>query len=207
MGRGDLMPDEQMTAQMKARMKALGARGRMNQTTTKKPSLMARLFGARRDDHAAVRPLWHRVVALARDKAWYTQGGIADTLDGRFDAITLVLSLVLLRMERAEALKSHTALITELFVTDMDGQLRESGVGDLVVGKQIGQLMSVLGGRLGAYREALAQEGDAALTAAVARNVGLIAGADPAITASLTRALFARLGGLHDDDVLHGELV
>ncbi|MCP6606682.1 hypothetical protein NL500_31285, partial [Klebsiella pneumoniae] len=69
--------------------------------------------------------------------------------------VTLVLCLLLLRMERSADLKMHCALLTELFVTDMDGQLRESGVGDLVVGKHIGRLMSVLGGRLGAYHAAL----------------------------------------------------
>jgi cytochrome b pre-mRNA-processing protein 3 len=170
-----------------------------------KPSLLSRLFGTR-DDHAAVRPLWHRVVALARDKAWYAQGGIADTLAGRFDAITLVLSLVILRMERAEALKAPSALITELFVTDMDGQLRESGVGDLVVGKHIGRLMSVLGGRLGALREALASDDEATLTAAIARNITLVDGANAATVAQMTRQLAQNLAAMHDDDILHGEL-
>jgi cytochrome b pre-mRNA-processing protein 3 len=49
-----------------------------------------------------VRPLWHEIVTFARSKQWYApdgKPGIADTLAGRFDAITLVLSLVLLRME------------------------------------------------------------------------------------------------------------
>jgi cytochrome b pre-mRNA-processing protein 3 len=64
--------------------------------------------------------------------------------------------------------------LTELFVTDMDGQLRESGVGDLVVGKHIGRLMSVLGGRLGAYRAALAGQED--LGAALERNLTLAPG-------------------------------
>lgn len=183
------------------------SRLRMTSTPTiKKPSFLARLFG-RGDAHAEVRPLWHRVVALAREKAWYTQGGIADTVEGRFDAITLVLSLVLLRMEQAEALKARSALLTELFVTDMDGQLRESGLGDVVIGKHIGRLMSVLGGRLGAYRAALAQEDNGALAEAVARNAELVEGTDPATTADLVRRLAGRMAALHDDDVLHGELV
>jgi len=176
-------------------------------TETTKPSFLSRLFGAGKDDHAAVRPLWHRLVAIARDKAWYTQGGIADTVGGRFDAITLVLTLMLLRMEHVEELKLPSVRLTELFVTDMDGQLRESGVGDMVVGKHIGRLMSVLGGRLGAYRDALAQADDAALTAALTRNVTLVEGADAAPLATLTRALAQDLAALHDDDILHGEIV
>ena len=53
--------------------------------------LLARLFGPKEDEHAEVRPLWHAVVARARDPRWYAQLGVADSLPGRFDAITIVL--------------------------------------------------------------------------------------------------------------------
>jgi cytochrome b pre-mRNA-processing protein 3 len=52
----------------------------------------------------------------------------------------------------------------------MDAQLRQSGVGDLVVGKHVGKLMATLGGRLGALREAF-PKGQAAVTEVVSRNV------------------------------------
>jgi cytochrome b pre-mRNA-processing protein 3 len=96
----------------------------------------------------------------------------------------------------AEALKAP-ALLTELFVTDMDGQLRESGVGDMVVGKHIGRLMSVLGGRLGAYREALASDDPAVLAAGAQRD--LREGASPAPLAAMARALADRLAALPDE--------
>lgn len=169
-------------------------------------SLLSRLLGTRADEHAAVRPLWHALVAQARNRAWYADLGVADTLGGRFDAVTLVLSLVLIRMEHEEALKSHCALLTELFVTDMDGQLRESGVGDIVVGKHIGRLISVLGGRLGAYRCALEQPGDEDLIAALTRNVTLIEGADVAALAQATRALFDRLEHRETPALLAGDI-
>lgn len=97
--------------------------------------------------------------------------GVADTVEGRFDMITLVLSLVLLRMEKEEELAPHTSLVTELFVEDMEGQLREAGIGDPTVGKKIGNLMSSMGGRLGTYRQRLADEDRAALSDALKRNV------------------------------------
>lgn len=97
--------------------------------------------------------------------------GVADTVEGRFDMITLVLSLVLLRMEKDEKLAPHTSLVTELFVEDMEGQLREAGIGDPTVGKKIGNLMSSMGGRLGTYRQRLAGEDRAALADALKRNV------------------------------------
>jgi cytochrome b pre-mRNA-processing protein 3 len=88
-------------------------------------------------------------------------------------------------MEGPEEMRLPSVLLTELFVTDMDGQLRESGVGDLVVGKHIGRLMSVLGGRLGAYRAALAGQED--LGAALERNLTLAPGADLAALADRAR--------------------
>ena len=162
-------------------------------------------WAGRGDDRDGVRPLWHRVVAVARAPGWYARAGIADTVPGRFDAITLVLALVLLRMERSPALAGPAVMMTELFVDDMDGQLRESGVGDLIVGKHIGRLMSVLGGRLGALRETLAA-GDAALAEALARNVTLVPGADVGVLVREVRALDAALAALDDAALLAGEV-
>ncbi|GMM61978.1 ubiquinol-cytochrome C chaperone family protein [Novosphingobium pituita] len=135
-------------------------------------SLLARLMGRSHDERDGVRPLWHRVVEIAREKEWYATCGVADSVAGRFDMITLILALVLLRMERDEALITPSVWLTELFVEDMDGQLRQGGVGDLVVGKHIGKLMGTLGGRLGAYRTALAaDQAERELALAIARNM------------------------------------
>ena len=72
---------------------------------------------------------------------------------------------------RAEGDKARTnsVLLTESFIDDMDSSLRQIGIGDFVVGKHVGRLMGALGGRLDAYRSALAGEG--ALGDAVRRNV------------------------------------
>ena len=86
----------------------------------------------------------------------------------------------------------------------MDGQLRESGVGDLVVGKHIGRLMSVLGGRLGAYRDGLASEDPAVLSAALERNVTRLEGSDIAALATLTRALADDLARIDRAQLLAG---
>lgn len=168
-------------------------------------SLISRLFGKRPDSREAVRPLWHRIVEIAREKHWYADCGVADTVPGRFDAVTLVMALVMARMERDKAsddsLIAPSVRLTELFVDDMDGQLRQSGVGDLVVGKHMGRLMSVLGGRIGALREALRQN-DAALAAALRRNVTLIEGADITRLATEVRRLHGQIEALSPEDVL-----
>src|SRR3546814_11260430 len=83
--------------------------------------------------------------------------------------LALVMTLVLLRLDReGEALRQPAVELTERFIDDMDGQIRQLGIGDFVVGKHIGKMMGALGGRLDAYGEALAEGGD--LEAALVRN-------------------------------------
>lgn len=122
-------------------------------------SLIDRLFGRNRPREALI-PLYRATVALGRDPQWYLQGGVPDSQDGRFDMIAAVLALILLRLEQdGQAYASQSALLTELFIDDMDGQLRELGIGDVVVGKHIGKMMGALGGRLAAYRTGFAPDG------------------------------------------------
>lgn len=162
-------------------------------------------FSRRSEKHDPVRPLWNSVIAIARDPEWYAQRGLADTLPGRFDAVTLFLSLVLLRMEREPELIAPSVLLTELFVEDMDGQLRQAGVGDLVVGKRIGKLMSVLGGRLGALRDAIPL-GEMALTPVLERNLTLSDGHSAAGMAGPVLAFAESLAQTSAADLLAGRI-
>lgn len=166
-------------------------------------SLFSRLFSRKPDPREELRPLWIRTVEIAREPRWYAQLGVADSVPGRFDMITAVLAIVLVRLERDPPLLAKSALLTELFVADMDGQLRESGIGDIVVGKHIGKLMAAMGGRIGAYREGLGGD-DAALAQAVDRNVTLVDGADPMQVAEQLRALSHKLSAADSNSVLTG---
>jgi cytochrome b pre-mRNA-processing protein 3 len=115
--------------------------------------------------------LWTWITETAREPRFYLRHAVADTVDGRFDMVSLVACLVLLRLEELD-LRAENALLTERFVDDMDGSLRDIGIGDMVIGKHMGKVMSALGGRLGAYREALAPGAPvSALAEALARNV------------------------------------
>ena len=111
---------------------------------------LSRLLGER--DETAL-PLYDAIVARARQPHWYVDGAVPDTVDGRFDMVAAMLATVLLRLESDPAAAEFSARLTERFVDDMDGQLREAGIGDIVVGKHVGRMMAMLGGRLGAYRD------------------------------------------------------
>lgn len=128
--------------------------------------LLKRLFGA--PDRGTAPQLYTAIVATGRAPHWYAQGDVPDTIDGRFDMIAAVLAFVLLRLEGEPEANAPSTALAECFIDDMDGQLRELGVGDIVVGKHMGKMMGMIGGRLGAYREGLAGDG---LRDALVRNL------------------------------------
>lgn len=165
-------------------------------------NLIRSLFRRQPDPADTARPLWHRIVSLSRDPAWYSDCGVVDTVQGRFDMITLVLSAVIVRMEREDALRPASTWLTELFVADMDGQLRETGMGDPTLGKEMGKLVSVLGGRLGALREA----GDdvSAIAAVVARNAA-VQGSGAAVATRLA-AFSQSLAATDAEAILNAEI-
>ena len=133
-------------------------------------SLLKRIFGpAQADPKLNLIPLYNQIVAKAREPHWYETGAVPDSIDGRFDMIAAIFSLVLLRLERDESQAQNMAHLTEVLVDDMDGQLREVGIGDMIVGKHIGKIMGAVGGRLTAFRDAMADTSN--LDEAISRNI------------------------------------
>ena len=170
-------------------------------------TFLARLL---RSDRAAPPgdALYRAIVAEARSPDWYLAGSVPDTVDGRFDVVALVLALVLIRLEAdGEGARQFSADLTERFIADMDGSLRELGVGDPTVGKQVGHMVSALGGRLGAYRDTLGDGAD--LEAALGRNLYRAAAVEPAAidwAGRRVRALAARIGTVAPADLRAGAL-
>ena len=168
-------------------------------------SLLSRFFS---QPKPPLSDLWVWITDTARQPEWYLRYGVEDTVDGRFDMVALVTSLVLIRLEQAD-LRIETAMLTERFVDDMDGSLRDIGIGDMVIGKHVGRLVGALGGRLGAYRKALAPDaaqGD--LAEAIARNVYRGASAPGAADAlaAAARQLKGRIDTAADSALLAGDI-
>ncbi|MXP48454.1 hypothetical protein GRI43_13765 [Altererythrobacter luteolus] len=168
-------------------------------------SFLSRLFGTAQDPKDELKPLYLWVVGEARDPIWYRDYGAADTVEGRFDMISSVLALVMLRIENEPDMLPATARLTELFVDDMDGQLRETGLGDPTLGKKMGKLMEAHGGRMGAFRSALPAN-EAEMAGAVERNARLNDGADPSVMGRALIELAQRLAGRSHEQILAGEI-
>jgi cytochrome b pre-mRNA-processing protein 3 len=123
------------------------------------------------EDHS-IASLYGMIVAQARAAPFYRSYGVPDTVNGRFEMIVLHAVLLLRRLESEPApLRRLGQGLFERFCQDMDGSLREMGVGDLAVPKKMRKIGEAFYGRQAAYVAALAAPDLAPLTAALARNV------------------------------------
>jgi len=125
--------------------------------------------------------LYTAVIAQARQPDFYLRQQVPDSLDGRFDLIVLHAFLVMRGLGRIEGTGRDEArevsqALFDLMFADMEQNLRELGVSDMAVGKRVKQMAQAFYGRVAAYEKGLA-EGDAALAAALRRN--LYGAADP----------------------------
>jgi cytochrome b pre-mRNA-processing protein 3 len=115
--------------------------------------------------------LYGTIVAQARLPCFYREYGVPDTVNGRFDLLVLHLAIVLDRLAEDPALRHSGQAIFDLFCKDMDHNLREMGVGDLSVPKEMQRIGEAFYGRAQAYRAALAAPGGDALAEALKRNI------------------------------------
>ncbi len=115
--------------------------------------------------------LYERLVAQARQPDFYAHCGVPDTLDGRFELVSLHLFLVLHRLKGDHPVSVDLAqALFDLMFEDMDQSLREMGAGDLGVGRRVKIMIQGLYGRIAAYEEGLERD-DSVLQAALRRNI------------------------------------
>jgi cytochrome b pre-mRNA-processing protein 3 len=115
--------------------------------------------------------LYGMIVAQARLPCFYRDYAVADTVNGRFDLIILHLALVLDRLAQDAKLRPLGQGVFDRFCQDMDHNLREMGIGDLKVPKEMQRVGEAFYGRSHAYQLALAAGDSAALVAAIVRNI------------------------------------
>lgn len=111
------------------------------------------------------------VVENARRPVFFTEFGVPDTIDGRFELICLHAFLYLRRLkEEGDPGASLGQFFFDLMFADFDRSLRELGTGDLSVGREVKQMAQAFYGRIHAYEAGL-DGGAPTLRAAVERNL------------------------------------
>jgi cytochrome b pre-mRNA-processing protein 3 len=96
------------------------------------------------------------ITTQARAPHWYRDGGVADTVDGRFAILATITALVSVRLERAG---DASVALTERFIQVMEAEHREMGVGDPKLGRTVRKLVGALARRIELWRLSVA-DGD-----------------------------------------------
>jgi cytochrome b pre-mRNA-processing protein 3 len=150
-----------------------------------------------------IETIYGMIVTQAREPSFYRDLGVPDTVNGRFDLLVLHLWLVLGRLKAVDGGAVLCQSLFDRFCEDMDGNLREMGVGDLTVPKRMQAFGEAFYGRTAAY-DLAAADGPEALTQALCRNIldgGQIENARR--LAYYTEAAKSALAGL-DDATMQG---
>ena len=114
--------------------------------------------------------LYAAIAEQARAPQFFAAAGVADTVEGRYEMLSLHMALALERLRReGPPARKLSGKLLEVFFESLDSALREMGVGDLAVGRKIRGMAEEFYGRYAAYRGALTDDG-AALADALARN-------------------------------------
>lgn len=151
--------------------------------------------------------LYGAIVAQGRLPAFYRDYNVPDTVDGRFELIVLHLALLIDRLAEEPRLRNLGQGVFDLFCRDMDHNLREMGVGDLAVPKQVRRMGEAFYGRAQAYREAIAEADDKALAETLARDIyGGAQGAQARDLAAYVREAVVRLKALDEAALAAGSI-
>jgi cytochrome b pre-mRNA-processing protein 3 len=128
-------------------------------------------FIRRKSIREAAESAYRLVVEQARQPVFFVEWGVPDTLDGRFELLSLHAFLYLYRLksERPRAKALAQAFFDTMFA-DLDRALRELGTGDLRVGREVKRMAQGFYGRVRAYESGIAAD-DSVLGAALARNL------------------------------------
>ena len=153
--------------------------------------------------------LYDSVVSEARRPAWYREGGVEDSLDGRFAVLASVTALTILRLEEGdEASVRHSVALTESFISDMDAQMREQGFGDPSLGKQVRFMVGALASRVDWWRRARSGELDwsDAVRLSVYRDDPPESEAAATFSSEALKRLNEGMGGFSDRDLIEGRI-
>jgi cytochrome b pre-mRNA-processing protein 3 len=152
--------------------------------------------------------LYSAAVQAARDPYFYTALGVPDTLDGRFDLVALHACVLIRRLRTLPPPGAAIAqAVFDAMFSDMDISLRELGVGDMTVARNVRAMWEAFHGRATVYETALDSPDLEALPNALARNVwrgGEAPGA--AELARITRGLIAALDAVPPAELFTGRV-
>ena len=155
----------------------------------------------------AAHSAYQSIVAQSRQERFYAQWGVPDTPTGRFNMITLHITLLLHRLRDEPAARTFTQALVDLFFQDMDHSHRELGVTDLGVPNKVRRLGDYFYGLMRAVSDALDAGTAETLEPVLVKNIyGGVAGEGAPALAAYLLAERQRLAGTATATLIAGQL-
>ena len=152
-------------------------------------------------------PLFEALTVRAREKHWYVEGTVPDTIDGRFAVLATLAAIVLVRLEQlGDEGNAAAVALTERFIEVMESEHRELGLGDPTLGRTVRKLVRLLAMRTERWRSAASGETG---WAAATRESLYRSGVSPDAlehSASALKRLSGKLQRLTLSDIEQGQL-
>lgn len=169
--------------------------------------MLSRLFFPDRAKRARAADIaYHDLNLASRTPTLFLEGGISDTMDGRFHAVALHSAVLLPELERRkpEGPKLSQAIYKRIF-DGFDAALREEGVGDASIARKIRKMGEEFFGLGQSIQEALASTDPPDSLASVLRRNNICSHSGEMLIAKHLQVLDQHLRTLADDTLLAGQ--
>jgi cytochrome b pre-mRNA-processing protein 3 len=152
--------------------------------------------------------LYGTIVAQARSAAFYRDYRVPDTVNGRLELVLLHTVLIVRRLAGEGRHRRLGQALFDHFCSETDAALREMGVGDLAVPRQMRKLGEAFYGRQASLDEALASPDAAMLRDLLQRALAEadVASMDVGRLAAYVGQAARELGRWPDDRLAAGEV-
>lgn len=169
--------------------------------------MLRRLFAGLTGEPRRGSSLFALAVRETRQPGWFAGCGVPDTVDGRFAVLATVAALLIVRLEAdGDAGEGASVALTERFVESIDAEVREMGVSDPAIGKQVRSLVGILSARVGLWRATLAGADDWDETVVASLHAGRQPSPDVVRAGEAAlRDLWQRFSRASLDDLARGE--
>lgn len=153
--------------------------------------------------------LYEAALEQARQPVFYRNLFVPDTVDGRFEMITLHVFMIMQGL-KAQSYEG-TVLIQPLFDTmfrDIERAGREMGIGDLSIPRQMKRMMEGFHGRMVSYEKALEESKERALQQALECNLyGTVECPEQSILSAVASYVRDNTLSLQTQDISAGQVV
>ncbi len=130
------------------------------------------IFSSDKTELDICQQIYYKCLLASRKPEFYTKFKVADTFDGRFDMLCLIISVYMHKLTKEpEKTKEFSQILFDVMFKDIDLTLREMGAGDLGVGKRVKIMSENFMGRLIKYSQSLENNNASLLAKALSRNL------------------------------------